>query len=126
MFQLWWDEGSARSLKCSHPFDGFCRAAANPKTIEAATILYSNGRSELCNEVETVNAALTKMPPTSGIVPRIDAELFHSGKESRSVYAHARGGAVGAANTSPRFSECAHNRVALILCPLMVHATVGM
>ena len=97
-----------------------------PNQLKLSLPCFSNERLELCNEVDTVNAALTKMPPTSGVVPRIDAELFHPGKKSRSVYAHARGGSVGAADTSLRFSECTHNRIALILCALVVNATICM
>src|SRR5258708_3848451 len=50
----------------------------------------------------------------SGVLPTVDAKLFHPGQQSRAILAQASGGSVRAAHAALRFGECAHYRVALI------------
>lgn len=76
-------------------------------------------------QVESVNGALT-VGTASGVVPRIDAELFHSGKESRAVDAQVRGGPIGTPYAPFGFGECAHDHVALSFCILISHIAGGV
>src|SRR5580698_1059775 len=74
--------------------------------------------------VETVNRALTLMLAASGVIPGINAELFHSSEESSAVNAHARGSSIGAAHAPLRYSERAYDRVPLLLRIPICHSSV--
>jgi hypothetical protein len=89
-------------------------------------LLFSDAGLNGPHKVGTVNRALTGMRRASGVVARIDAQLFHSRQESGAIHSHPRGSPLGAAHSPLGFGESAHDRIPLPLRILFVDASVGM